>query len=53
MATASALDILYEAFDDEVRVDEAGRLAEPKRIGEILPAVLARLGLDIAAIADE
>ena len=46
MATASAADFLRDGLDYDVRVDEGTGWAEPKRIAEILPALLARLGLD-------
>ena len=45
MAAASAVDVLCDGQED-VRLDEGSGWAEPKRLGEILPAVLARLGLD-------
>ena len=53
MATASAADVWSDAFMENVGVDEAGRWGEPKRIGELVAAVLARLGLDWEELGQE
>ena len=53
MTTAIASDVLWDALSREAEVDEAGGRGEPKRIGELLPAVLARLGLGDAEFGRE
>jgi hypothetical protein len=46
MAAADAVEVWSDALQEGVDADEARRWGEPKRIGELLPVVLAQLGLD-------